>query len=845
MPSPAEFEKLGVFYLGRPYDGQKKQAPDGLLLYDSKDLVTHAVCVGMTGSGKTGLCLALIEEAAIDGIPAILIDPKGDLANLLLTFPALRPEDFRPWINEDDARRKNVSPDDYARQQADLWQKGLASWGEDGARIQRLRDAVDFAIYTPGSNAGIPLSILKSFAAPPEAIRDDAELLRERIGTTATSLLGLLGIDADPIKSREHILISTILDAAWRQGQALDLAAMIQQIQTPPVKRVGVLDLEAFFPSKDRFALAMSLNNLLAAPGFGAWMEGEALEIDHLLHTSAGKPRVAIVSIAHLTDAERMFFVSLLLNQVVGWMRTQSGTTSLRALLYMDEIFGFFPPVANPPSKTPLLTLLKQARAFGVGVVLATQNPVDLDYKGLANTGTWFIGRLQTERDKARVLDGLEGAAGSAGQGFDRQGLERILSGLSTRIFLLNNVHEDHPVVFESRWVMSYLRGPLTRAQIKSLMDGHRTTDDAEPAGAGATGSGATASAAIAAPTGRSARSKAAAPAAGTAPAAPSGPPAAGGQRPLLPPDVPQHFVAAHGAAPAGSNLLYQPMLSGFAQVRVADTKSKIDVTRDLTVLTPITGQAVPIDWDQAAVAGFTSSDLSDAPEDDAGFADLPAPAGKKKSYDTWSKDFAAWLLRTQKIDLLRSPSLKMISNPEESERDFRVRLQESTRQDRDRATEALRQKYAPKQAALQERRRRAEQTVTRESEQATQQGIQTAISVGATILGAFLGRKAINASTIGRATTAARGASRVLKETQDVGRAKESVEAVDQAIADLDAQFKAEVDALTASSDPLTERLETISLKPTRQNISVRLVALAWTPFWRDSAGAVTPAWE
>jgi hypothetical protein len=520
MPNASDFEKLGVFYLGRLYDWEGKKPKDDLLLYDSKDLVTHAVCVGMTGSGKTGLCLALIEEAAIDGIPALLIDPKGDLANLLLTFPGLEPADFRPWINEDDARRKDLSPDDYARQQAELWRNGLAAWGEDGARIQRLRDAADFAVFTPGSNAGIPLSILKSFAAPPPAIREDDELLRERIGTTTTSLLGLLGIDADPIRSREHILIATILDAAWRQGQELDLAGLIQQIQTPPVKRVGVLDLEAFFSSKDRFALAMSLNNLLAAPGFGAWMEGEPLDVDTLLHTPAGKPRVAIVSIAHLSDAERMFFISLLLNQVVGWMRTQSGTSSLRALVYMDEIFGFFPPVANPPSKTPLLTLLKQARSFGVGVVLATQNPVDLDYKGLSNTGTWFIGRLQTDRDKARVLDGLEGAAVGAGKGFDRAGLDRTLSGLSSRIFLLNNVHEDHPVVFESRWAMSYLRGPLTRAQIKTLMDTRR---GAAPAGATTAAPAKSARPATAAATG-------------------------GSERPLLPPDVPQHFVPPRGA---------------------------------------------------------------------------------------------------------------------------------------------------------------------------------------------------------------------------------------------------------------------------------------------------------
>ncbi|HZP38924.1 MAG TPA: ATP-binding protein [Methylomirabilota bacterium] len=845
MPSAADFEKLGVFYLGRPYDWQQRKGQDGVLLYDSKDLVTHAVCVGMTGSGKTGLCLALIEEAAIDGIPAILIDPKGDLGNLLLTFPALRPEDFRPWINEDDARRKNLSPDDYARQQAEQWRKGLAAWGQDGARIQRLCDAADFVIYTPGSQAGIPLSILKSFAAPPAAIREDEELLRERIGTTTTSLLGLLGIDADPIKSREHILIATLLDGAWRAGRELDLAGLIQQIQTPPVKRVGVLDLDAFFPAKDRFALAMSLNNLLAAPGFGAWMEGEPLDVDALLHTPEGKPRVAIVSIAHLNDAERMFFVSLLLNQVVGWMRTQSGTTSLRALLYMDEIFGYFPPVANPPSKTPLLTLLKQARAFGIGVVLATQNPVDLDYKGLANAGTWLIGRLQTERDKARVLDGLESAAGAGRPGFDRAALERILSGLSTRIFLMNNVHEDEPVVFETRWVMSYLRGPLTRAQIKSLMDARRGAA-ATPAGSPAATSpaptaspgGPAAAAAVADPGATPARAAraAASPAPVAAPAA---------ARPLLPPDVPQHFVPVAGAAPAGSTLHYRPMVIGSAQVRFVDSKSGADVSRDLVYLTPITDEAVPVAWDQASPVGFTTSDLAESPAGDAAFADLPAAAAKKKSYEGWSKDLVSWLLQSQRLDLLRSPSLKVVSRPDESERDFRVRLQESTRQQRDQAVESLRHKYASRMAALQERRRRAEQAVERESEQVKQQGLQTAISVGATILGAFLGRKTVNISTIGRATTAARGAGRVLKESQDVGRARESVAAVDAAIAALDAEFKAEADALGAGTDPLTERLETVSLKPTRPNISVRLVALAWAPCWRDRAGAISPAWK
>jgi len=457
------YEKLGVFYLGRPFDLKSKKTAPAPLLYDSKNLVTHAVCVGMTGSGKTGLCLGLLEEAAIDGVPAIVIDPKGDLPNLLLTFPQLRGEDFLPWINADEAAKKGLSPEAFAQQQAELWKKGLSEWDQTGERIQRLRDAADFAVYTPGSSAGLQVSILRSFEAPPPALRQEPELLQERVSATVAGLLGLVGLQADPLKSREHILLSTLLGRAWQQGQTLDLPALIQQVQSPPVEKVGVLDLESFFPAKDRFGLVMALNNLLAAPGFGTWMEGEALDIAAMLRTPGGKPRVSIFSIAHLNDAERMFFVTLLLGEVVAWMRAQPGTSSLRALLYMDEVFGFFPPVAEPPSKRPMLTLLKQARAYGLGVVLTTQNPVDLDYKGLANAGTWFLGRLQTERDKERVLEGLEGVAATAGGAFDRGTMEKTLAGLQSRVFVLHSVHEDAPVVFQTRWAMSYLRGPMTR----------------------------------------------------------------------------------------------------------------------------------------------------------------------------------------------------------------------------------------------------------------------------------------------------------------------------------------------------------------------------------------------
>jgi hypothetical protein len=809
-----DFERLGVFYMGRPYDLAAKQAKPGWLLYDSKDLVTHTVCVGMTGSGKTGLCLALLEEAAIDSIPAIIIDPKGDLGNLMLTFPELRGEDFQPWINADDARKKGLSPADYANAQAEFWSKGLAGWQQDGARIQRLRDAAEVAIYTPGSNAGLPVSILKSFAAPAADVLEDSELLRERISTTVTSLLGLLAIEADPIQSREHILLSTILDQTWKKEEDLDLASLIQAIQSPPVAKIGVMDVESFFPSKDRFALAMKLNNLLAAPGFQAWLEGEALDIQSLLYTPAGKPRHAIFSIAHLNDAERMFFVTLLLSQMVGWMRAQSGTTSLRALLYMDEIFGYFPPVANPPSKLPLMTLLKQARAFGLGVVLATQNPVDLDYKGLANTGTWFIGRLQTERDKARVLEGLEGASSSAGKRFDKGRMEQTLAGLGNRIFLMNNVHEDEPVVFETRWCLSYLRGPLTRTQIKTLMDPvKRQSSTVKRAASGEArltndGSRMTAS------------------------------------RPMLPPDVPQQFVPLRGTRPDGSELVYVPMLLGSAQIRFSDSKNGIDTTQDMTVLAPMREGPVAVDWDQAIAADFAVADLEPAPSGEAQFLALPTSGGKARSYADWNKEFGGWLFRTQKVELFRSPSTNEVSKPGESGRDFRVRLQQSGREQRDKAAESLRQKYAPKIAALEERIRRAGQQKEKQEAEARSSQVQAVISVGASILGAFLGRKAISSANIGRATTAIRGAGRVMKESQDVGRAEENVAVLQQQLADLEAQFKSESDMLAEAIDPLNEKLETISIKPSKANIAVRLVALAWTPHWRDRAGVLAPAW-
>ncbi len=782
---PAVFEKLGAFYLGRPFDPVSGKSDDTPLLYDSRDLVTHAVCVGMTGSGKTGLCLALLEEAAIDDVPAIIIDPKGDLANLLLTFPDLRPEDFRPWINEEDAQRKGVTPDAFAAQQAEMWKTGLAAWGEAPSRIRTLREKVDMAIYTPGSTSGLPVNVLASFAAP---ATDDPELLAERVQTTAASLLGLLKIDADPMKSREYLLLSNLLTHEWTAGRDLDLSTLIERIQHPPFEKVGVLDLETFYPAKDRFSFVMALNNVLASPGFATWQQGESLDAQKFLYTAEGKPRLSIFSIAHLEDEERMFFVSLLLNEVLSWTRRQSGTTSLRAILYMDEIFGYLPPTANPPSKLPLLTLLKQGRAFGVGVVLATQNPVDLDYKALSNAGTWFIGRLQTERDKARVLDGLQGATG--GPAFDRGAMERLLAGLGNRKFLMNNVHEDAPVTFETRWVMSYLRGPLTRDQIKLLMADRRAND--------------------------------AKPSASTAKTEPVPILASSTKttRPALPPGIPQVFL------PGGSSeVTYSPRVVGAATVRFSDAKLGIDTTRELILAGPLPDSLSGVNWTAAEILEISLDDLAKTPEEGARYGEVSSEAATVKNYPKWEKDFSAWILANQRWTTFRCADLKMSARSDENEADFKARLALAVREHRDAAADALREKYAPKIAALQTRLARAEATVQKQKEQASQARVQTFITAGSALLGAFLGRKKLSAANIGRAATTARGVGRSWKEGSDVATAEQTVESVRQQIADLETDIAAETAELAAK----TPVVETVEVKPARGGITVRLLALGW----------------
>ena len=812
-----DYEKLGTFYLGKGYDLASGRLKEDLILYDSKDLTTHAVIIGMTGSGKTGLGIGLLEEALIDNIPIIAIDPKGDLPNLLLHFPELRSEDFRPWINEQDALNKGLTPDQFAGKQADLWRTGLASWGQDPGRIARLKASGDFAIYTPGSSAGLPVSVLRSFSPPPPAIQEDTDLLRERIQTTATGLLALLGIEADPITSREHILVANILESQWSEGRTLDLAGLIRAIQEPPFARVGVMDLDSFYPAKDRFALAMRLNNLLAAPGFESWLEGEPLDLGRLLYTSQGRPRAAIFTISHLSDPERMFFVSMLLNEILGWMRAQTGTTSLRAILYMDEIFGYFPPVQNPPSKGPLLTLLKQARAFGLGVVLSTQNPVDLDYKGLSNTGTWFIGRLQTERDKERVLAGLEGAA--VGSGFDRGRMEEILAGLGHRVFLLHNVHEDEPVIFQTRWTLSYLRGPMTREQIKRL-----TADRKIGAVPVAPGKYPEAAAHVVT------QSQVVTPA--KRPAEP----------PVAPPGIKSYYVSGSGA---GHGLVYYPGIMGRMDIHYSSTSKKVAATKTAALVAELEEGPVPLDWDNATEIDIGQAGLETPPASGAEFADLPAEACKAASYQKWSKDLLRWLSRNRPLVVYHSNRFKMTSRIDESEGEFRARLSQAAREKRDLEVEKLRKKYAARFSTLKNRQLQAEQTIAREQDQAKSRKIETAISFGTAILGAFLGRKVLSTTSATRVGTAMKSASRLGKETQDVARARERAKAVQLEMDELEMRLQEDIAGLEASYDPGGEDLEEVRVSPSMTDITLEVFGLAWMPYRKDATGRLSPDWS
>ncbi|MEO1857082.1 MAG: DUF87 domain-containing protein [Rubritalea sp.] len=787
------FEKLGSFYLGREYDQSKKSLEDDIVLYDSKDLVTHGVVLGMTGSGKTGLCLSLLEEAAMDNIPAIVIDPKGDIANLMLTFPEFKGSDFRPWINESDAQKKGLSPDEFAEKTARMWQKGTADWGQDSERVRSFRGNVDVNIFTPGSRAGVPVSILGSLAAPPFEVLDDSELLGDYIESSVSSLLSLVGIDEDSIQSAEAVLLSTIFNHHWQAGESLTMESLIRTIQKPPFGKVGVIDLESYYPAKKRQELAIRFNNLIASPGFSTWMQGPDLDIQKFLFQDNGKARISIFSIAHLSDSERMFFVSILLNKMLAWMRTQSGTTSLRTMLYMDEIYGYLPPSANPPSKKPIMTILKQGRAFGLGALLATQNPVDLDYKALSNIGTWWLGRLQTERDKMRVLDGLEGAAALQDGGFDRKEMEKLLAGLDSRVFLMNNVHDGALTVFHVRWVMSYMRGPLTRSQIKSLMDPKRAAWDIDSKQVS------TSSNPMALPSSGNQAAKRTA-------------------RPPLGNGVSEWFVGEGQ---------YSPHLLRQARIYFHNTKSGVDGSRVLRLINPIRESG--IDWNEMVSCETSLDQLSSEPEPDSDFTPLAGYAMNQANYKSVEEDWEDQIYRSERVHVFYAPLVKVYSKMGEGEGEFRARLTHDSREVRDAAIEKLRDKMQGKLRTKQNQLSRAYAAVDREMAQAQSAKIDAGASILNTIFGVLLGSKKLSSANVRRGASSARSAGRAAQQHRDVEVAEAKVGDIQALIQEMRSELAEDIDALEKKFDPSALELETVSIKPYKKDIDIEAVGLLW----------------
>jgi len=830
-----DLERLASFYLGRQHDLASGETLEEPIHYDARDLTTHAVCLGMTGSGKTGLGIILLEEAALDGVPSLVIDPKGDMTNLLLTFPELRPEDFEPWVNPDDARRKDMDIKSYAAAMADLWRKGLAKTGQSPERIRRLREAADFVIYTPGSSAGRQLSILQTLKAPPQAEDSDDELLRDNISSVVSALLALVDVEADPVHSREHILLSNILEQAWRAGQDLDLAQLILQVQKPPFSQLGVFPVDTFFPPKDRMELAMLLNGLMASPSFADWTQGQPLEIDNLLYGPSGKPQVSILYVAHLSDAERQFFVTLLLERLVSWMRVQSGTTSLRALLYMDEMFGYLPPYpANPPTKKPLLTLLKQARAFGLGLILATQNPVDLDYKGLANTGTWFIGRMQTDQDKRRLLDGLEGVQVGTG-GLKRADFDRMISALQSRVFLLHNVHEEEPVVFYTRWAMSYLRGPLTRPQVRELMGEQAPPESVEaPTRAPAT---AGAAAAVSRPAAtRQAVREPEIPYSQVPPQLPSTV-----KQVFLPVQRPLKKALARSKRQGQwtvrpkeveqEYLVYEPALLGLARLHFAHTKSRQSHSEEVAYLLPVQ-QGDVADWAEGRVA-VEGDDLQREPQPGAFFAELPSDLGASKRYTALKKEFEDYLYYNSALKLKYHPELDIYSKVGESDTAFQRRCRKAAEKARRAEIKKLRAKYERKLDQLEDRLRREEQEMEEDKIEYDARKQEELLSGVESVVGLFSRRKL---ST--RLSTASRRRRMTRKAKADIEESEEVIADLKERIEELKEEAAAEEQEIADKWRAAVDEVEEIEVTPRRSDVRINLFALTWVPRWEIMAG-------
>ena len=821
------------FYFGQAFDlSEGKAIPEKLTFYDPQDLTTHGVIVGMTGSGKTGLGIILLEEAALKGIPAILIDPKGDLTNHLLHFPNLQPSDFEPWIDEDAAKREGQTIQEAATAAASLWAKGLERSGIDRARMEKLSSTVDYAIYSPGSSSAIPVSILSSLRAPKLDWEENKEMLRETISSTVTALLELVGFkNIDPIRSREHILLSNIFEHNWSQGKDLNLENLILQVQNPPFDKLGVFAMSKFYAEKERFDLAMLLNNFIAAPSFENWLKGQPLDIGAILYAPDGKPRHSVFYLAHLSDQERMFFVTLLYSAIETWMRSQAGTTNLRALVYFDEIVGYLPPVSNPPSKPIILRMLKMARAFGVGLVLSTQNPIDLDYKALSNAGTWMIGRLQTEQDKNRLLDGLDGISG----GYDRAYFDKTITALGKRVFLLHNVHAKGPEIFTTRWAMNYLPGPITREKLDDLnhlvgadlallhasMQAEESPLETTPVTETASGTSA---------------------AVNTEPKLPSTVDLA-----YLPvtvnPGAAYDQAMRQGISPGSqARYHYQATLMGQATIYYANRSYNVDTQSKFGVrLSELQGRGL-VRWEDYKADPVDLHSVDSAPLPNATFSDLSYPVDDEKTIADLKKDFIEWVYRNAPLNIYRNDLLKLNSKVGESLEDFTKRCEEASQGDNQAAIKKIQEAYDKKKTAAETRLLKEEMRLEKLEETLKGRRLEegaTGLSTALSWIGSFNkqlkkivggGRKSITSSLTKRRLTSS--AKKAVEESEAL------VERYKEELAQIEQQMAAEIDALRNQHQTMQGEIREVAINPLKKDIVVEFFGLAWEPNYAYKEG-------
>jgi len=833
------------FYLGRAYDPIKQVVSSAQVTYDPTDLTTHAVVTGMTGSGKTGLCIALLEEAALKGIPAILIDPKGDLTNLLLHFPDLAPQDFQPWVDAEQARRSGKTIEQTAMDAALSWRNGLTEWGITQERLLALKNSAQFAIFTPGSDSGIPVSVLSSLAVPELSWNENREVLREKISSTVTALLGLVGYeDIDPLRSREHILLANIFENAWSKGKNVDLTELILQTQSPPFDKLGAFPVDTFFPAKERMELAMVLNNILASPAFETWREGQSLDIASMLYTTDGRPRHNIFYLAHLSDSERMFFITLLLASVEAWMRTQAGATSLRALLYMDEIFGYLPPLRNPASKQPLLRMLKQARAFGLGLLLATQNPVDIDYKALSNAGTWFIGKLQTEQDKDRLLDGLESASG----GVSRNVFDKLISSLGKRVFVLHNIHAKQPALFQSRWAMNYLAGPLTRIQIPALnkLANADVTIQSGPKSASVSQSFSSPQAESPSFIAQSVER--------TPPSVTSRKPerltqkSIGSQtKPPVPVGVKEYFLPQNYSLPeafksAGNSMLpeaiiegviYRPALVASAEVRILDRKLGVDsnVTRAAFVQT--LERRGTVRWDDYLFHSHAIENAETSPAPSLRFGTIDSPLNDAKLLSALQKDFTDWVYRNSSVQARANETLKVYAGPDVSRAEFMRACADAASQKRDAEIAKATAKFDRQIRTLKDKLSREERELREDEAELSHRKWEEAGTHLENIFGGGKARRRVSSSLSKRRMT-----------EQAKADVEESVDAIDdykKQIAELEKQREETVSEINDRWGDVVNDITDVTVVPKKTDVFINIFGIAWVPYYVVQSGADT----